>query len=325
MNKLVEMSTFVAVVDAGSLAGGARRLGTSKSVVSARLAALEARLKVALFNRDRQLQVNEAGLGFYEHCVAILDSVASAEDSMQSSYSGFSGNLRIATPMVLGLRYLSPILTEFAFAHPDLRLDIHASDDFVNPLDESFDLIIRAGRIPDSAVVAKPLVPNRHVICASPEYLYRKGVPAHPNDLIDHDGLFYSLSQNEHFWSLPAENGMQRFSIKSRLRSDSGFQLLDAAKAGLGLTIMPTFLASDALVAGELQTVLPKYAPQGSVISVIFKPSKRGSKQINALVKLLAVRLGDPPVWDAVLADVRIGQESNQELKNQHCVAMRCS
>lgn len=301
MNKLVEMSTFVAVVDAGSLAAAARRLGASKSVLSSRLTSLEGRLKVVLFNRDRQLQVNQAGLRFYEHCVSILDDIASAEDGMQSSYAGFSGNLRIATPMVLGLRYLSPILTEFAIAHPDLRLDIQASDDFVNPLDESFDLIIRAGRIPDGAVVAKPLVPNHHVICASPAYLERNGVPQHPDALANHDGLFYSLSQNEHFWTLPVGDGTQRFAIKSRLRSDSGFQLLDAAKAGLGLTIMPTFLASDAIVAGELMVVLPEYAPQGSVISVIFKPAKRGSQKINALVDLLAKRLGNPPIWDAVL------------------------
>jgi DNA-binding transcriptional LysR family regulator len=175
LNKLVEMSTFVSVVDTGNLAAAARALGTSKSVVSARIGTLEARLKVALFSRERQLHVNDAGLRFYEHCVSILDNVASAEDGMQSSCAGFSGNLRIATPMALGLRYLSPILTEFAVAHPDLRLDIRASDDFVTPLDESFDLIIRAGRIPDRAVVAKPLVANRLVICASPQYLPNTG------------------------------------------------------------------------------------------------------------------------------------------------------
>lgn len=301
MNKLVEMSTFVAVVDAGTLAGAARALGTSKSVVSARLTALESRLKVALFSRDRQLHVNGAGLLFYEHCVSILDDVASAEDSMQSSYAGFSGNLRISTPLVLGHRYLSPILTEFAVAHPDLRLDIRASDDFVNPLDESFDLIIRAGRIPDGAVVAKPLVPNRHVICASPEYLARHGEPMHPTELSNHEGLFYSFGQNDRFWNLPVGDERQRFSIRSRLRSDSGFQLLDAAKAGLGITIMPTFLVADAIVADELVIVLADYAPQGSMISVIFKPSKRGSQKINALVELLKVRLGNPTIWDQAI------------------------
>jgi DNA-binding transcriptional LysR family regulator len=301
LNKLVEMSTFVAVVDAGSLAGGARALGTSKSVVSARLAALEARLKVALFNRDRQLNVNDAGLRFYEHCVSILDDVASAEDVMQSSYASFSGNLRISTPMVLGHRYLSPILTEFALAHPDLRLDIRASDDFVNPLDEAYDLIIRAGRIPNGAVVAKPLVPNRHVICASPVYLARCGKPHHPIELSNHDGLFYSFGQNDRSWSLPVGDQLQRFSIRSRLRSDSGFQLLDAVKAGLGIAIMPTFLVADAIVAGELVIVLADHTPKGSMISVIFKPSKRGSQKINALVELLKVRLGDPAIWDLAI------------------------
>lgn len=301
LNKLVEMSTFVAVVDAGSLAAAARALGTSKSVVSTRLTALESRLKVALFRRDRELHVNDAGLRFYDHCVSILDDVANAEDGMQSTYAGFSGNLRIATPMVLGHRYLSPILTEFALAHPDLRLDIRASDDFVNPLDESFDLIIRAGRIPDGAVVAKPLIPNRHVLCASPDYLARHGVPQHPAELRDHDGLFYSLSQNDRYWSLPVGDELQRFSIRSRLRSDSGFQLLDAAKAGLGITIMPTFLVADAIVAGELVVVLADYAPKGSTFSVIFKPSKRGSQRINALVDLLKARLGDPTIWDLAI------------------------
>jgi DNA-binding transcriptional LysR family regulator len=203
--------------------------------------------------------------------------------------------------MVLGHRYLSPILTEFALAHPDLRLDIRASDDFVNPLDESFDLIIRAGRIPDGAVVAKPLIPNRHVLCASPDYLTRHGVPQHPVELREHDGLFYSLSQNDRYWSLPIGDELQRFAIRSRLRSDSGFQLLDAAKAGLGITIMPTFLVADAIVAGELVVVLAEYAPKGSTFSVIFKPSKRGSQRINALVDLLKARLGNPTIWDLAI------------------------
>lgn len=235
--------------------------------------------------------------------MGILDDVASAEDLLQSTYSDFSGNLRIATPMVLGLRYLSPILTEFAAAPPDLRLDIRASDDFVNPLDERFDLIIRAGRIPDGTVVAKPLVPNRHVICASPAYLATHGVPHHPSELNTHNGLFYSLGQHQRFWSLPVDGELHRFTILSRLSSDSGFQLLDAARAGLGLAILPTFLVADAIVARELVTVLPAHAPTDSMISVIFKPSKRGSNKINALVELLKVRLGNPALWNMAIDD----------------------
>jgi DNA-binding transcriptional LysR family regulator len=102
-------------------------------------------------------------------------------------------------------------------------------------------------------------------------------------------------------WSLPEGDQLQRFSIRSRLRSDSGFPLLDAAKAGLGIAIMPTFLVADAIVAGELVIVLADHAPKGSMISVIFKPSKRGSQKINALVELLKFRLGDPAIWDLAI------------------------
>lgn len=302
MNKIQEMSTFVAVVDAGSLTEAARRLGTSKSVVSDRINLLESRLKVALIERGNRLKVTEAGHRFYDSSVRILDEVLLAEDTVRSTHDGFSGPLRIATPLVFGQRYLATILTEFAAAHPDLRLDVEGSDDYVNMLDENYDLAIRMGVVRDSALVARTITDNRHVICAAPAYLEKHGTPAHPRDLVTHEGLMYSFRQPGSHWTLPVDGELQRFGIRRRMRTDSGYQLEDALLAGLGIAIMPTFQVADALIDGRLVSILEPFAPTGSTISAVYKASRRGSPKIHALAQLIGQRLGAPAVWDVRIA-----------------------
>jgi DNA-binding transcriptional LysR family regulator len=303
MNKFAEMHLFVNVVDAGSMAEAARRLGKTKSVVTLRLQQLEQRLGASLLERGRQLRLTGPGQIFYAHSVRILAEVSEAEDAVMVGKASMRGHLRIAAPMAFGIRYGAPMLAAFAARHPDLRLDIESDDRYVNLHDESYDFAIRLGTLADSDLIAKPIAVNRHLICASPAYLREHGVPLQPADLHNHNGLLYVNREAQGMWQLPVDGELRSFRIRSRMRTDSGHQLLEATRAGVGLAILPTFLAADAIVAGELVIVLRDFAPSGGFISAVYRKSHRASPKIHALVDSLTEQIGQPPVWDQLIAD----------------------
>jgi DNA-binding transcriptional LysR family regulator len=311
MDKFSEMQMFVSVVDASSVTVAARRLGTTKSSVSERLTQLERRLGTILAERGRPVRPTLAGSIFYEHSVQILAEVNAAENAVAAARSSLSGSLRVAVPMAFGIRYLPPMLAQFAMRYPDLCLDTESDDRYVNMHDENFDMAIRLGNLRDSTLVAQPIARNRHLICASPAYLSTRGVPQSCDDLQEHEGLLYSNREPQGTWQLPVDGTIQSFRIRARLRTDSGHLLLAAARAGLGLAILPTFLAAEAIAANELQIVLPQHSPSGGSISAVYRKTHRSSPKIRALLAFLTEQIGAPPVWDrsigtqlAALADV---------------------
>ncbi|NHZ96320.1 LysR family transcriptional regulator [Massilia sp. CCM 8734] len=298
MNKFVEMQLFVTVVDAGSMTEAARRLGTPKSVVSERLQQLERRLGIALLVRGRKMGITDPGQIFYAHCVRILAQVCEAEDAVLDAQASMRGQLRVAAPMAASVRYLGPMLAAFAARYPDLRMELDLSDRYVNMHDENYDVAIRMGNLQDSTLVARPITINRHLVCASPAYLAARGMPLHPDQLGEHDGLLYGNREPQGTWQLQVNGKVESFRIRNRLCTDSGHQLLEAAKAGLGLAILPTFLAADAIAANELRIVMPAFSPSGGVVSAIYRQSHRASPKIRTLVNFLAEQIGDPPVWE---------------------------
>lgn len=301
MNKLSEMHSFVAVVDAGSISEAARRMGTAKSVVSQRIQNLEKRLGGSLLERGRHTRLTESGGIFYRHCIGILADVEAAESAVLISQATVRGSLRVAAPMAFGTRYLSPILSSFAKHYPELELDVEFDDRRVNLQEEGFDVAVRIGELPDSSLVAKAITPNRHVICASPDYLSVHGTPLTPQELTNHFAMLYVNREPNGMWSLPVNNALSSFRVRCRMRTNCGHQLMEAAKAGLGLAILPTFLAAQPIVDGELIEVLEPYAPRGGNISVVYRQSQKNSSKLLALSSFLGEKIGNPPIWDQIL------------------------
>ena len=299
MNQFIEMSTFIAVVEAQGISSAAQRLATSKSVVSARIQQLEKRLGVILLERGRQLQVTQAGQVFYERAVKIMADVVDAEESVSSLQASLHGTLRLAVSMVFSVTHLDRILTRFMLQHPQLILDVETTDRYINLHEEQFDAAIRIGPLTDSSLIARVIAPNIRVICASPDYLNRYGTPLTPYDLMQHQGMFYSnREKSSGIWHLPVDGDTRSFRIGTRLRTDNGFQLLQSAQAGLGLAILPTFLAHEALASGQLQIVLAQHAPANSHIALVYRQSKRASPKIHALYRFLMREINNPPYWD---------------------------
>ncbi|OLF54278.1 LysR family transcriptional regulator [Pseudomonas chlororaphis] len=315
MNKLSEMHFFVAVVDTGSISEAARLLGTTKSMVSQRIQQLEKRLGSLLFERGRQLRLTEPGQVFYHYCVRILADVEDAEDAVQAFTSSLRGSLRLSAPMAFSIRYLTPILAAFAVRYPDLRLDIEFDDRYVNLQEENFDAAIRLGALPDSSLIAKTIAVNRHVICASPAYLATHGTPQTVQNLAGHHALLYVHREPNGMWRLPVGEGLESFRVERRLRTNNAYQLLEGAKAGMGLAILPTFLAADAILAGELKVVLEPHAPPGGNISAVYRQSHRASPKLQALIGFLSEQIGSPPVWEQKLAAHAQSIERSQKVK----------
>ena len=190
-----ELDAFVQVVEAGSFTAAARRMGTAKSVLSERLAGLEARLGVTLLRRTtRSMVLTEAGTGFYEDARDILARLeaAGAQAADVGGGIGLQGALRLAAPLSFGASHLGGLLMPFLQAHPGLSCQIELDDRTVDLVEGRFDLALRIGRLPDSRLVARRLGETRRVVCASPAYLERRGTPRTPDDVRHHDTVGYS-------------------------------------------------------------------------------------------------------------------------------------
>ncbi|HBO2629068.1 TPA: substrate binding domain-containing protein, partial [Pseudomonas aeruginosa] len=226
-----------------------------------------------------------------------------AEASVLDADDDLRGQLRLSAPLAFTPRYLAPLLARFAERHPQLRVDVQADDRFVNLQEPRFDMALRMGRLDDSCLVARPITANRHLLCASPDYLARHGVPQHPEELQAHDGLVYYNREPGGMLCLPVDGEPASFRIRVRMRTDSGHQLLEGARAGLGLAILPSFLAADALLAGELLPVLPGYSPDGGQVSVVYRKTQRTPRKILVLGQFLEEEIGDPAPWDRALIE----------------------
>lgn len=303
MNKLTEMSTFIAVVESMSIVGAASRLGTTKSVVSQRMKTLEKRLGVSLLERGPRLSLTDSGVLFYQHCVRILDDVLLAEESVAPVRSELSGRLRIATSHTFMCTHLADILAEFASGHSGLSLDVATEDRQVNMHLPDFDVAIRLGPISDSGLIVRELARNRTFLCASPAYLSRFGTPQHPQELEHHDGLLYTHRAPGGSWMLEHQGRIQAWRVRYRLRSDNAFCLLSAAKAGMGIMVMPLFLGAEAFIKGELKIILPDWRPDGGNIVALYRQTRRASPVIQALVNHVAERLGTEPEWERRLRE----------------------
>jgi DNA-binding transcriptional LysR family regulator len=305
MSLFEEMSVFLQVVDAGSFSNAARRLGVAKSLVSRRVSALETRLDANLFSRTtRQLSLTEIGQSYCARARRILEDVADAHDATRTLRSDLVGRLRVAAPMSFAHQHLSPVIAAFLKEHPRLDVDMDLNDRQVDLVDEGFDLAVRIGDLPDSSLIARQLAPCRRVLCASPAYLESHGSPAVPGDLAarDHRFLMYGNRPLAEQWRFRVEGDWRVAHPRTqRLAANNGETLRDAAIEGLGLAILPTFIASVPIAAGQLQIVLASYDLPETSVYAMWAPGRQLSMKARALVDALGRRFEPTPYWDETI------------------------
>lgn len=302
MDRLDSMEAFVAVAEHHSFSEAARRLNLSKSVISRQVSALEAQLGARLFHRTtRSLSLTEVGQAYYDRCSHILADIEEANLSVSSLQQAPRGRLRVNAPMSFSVLHLAPLLPVFLERYPQIDLDIAMNDRVINLIDEGFDLAVRIGKLVDSSLIARHLAPARIVLCASPDYIRRHGSPATPDDLAGHACLSYSNMTSPDEWVFLRPDGQRKMvQVKSRLRANNGDTLREAALAGAGLVILPSFIVGRDLQAGGLVSLLASYLPQETGIYAVYPHNRHLSPKVRAFVDFLAERFGPRPYWDLV-------------------------
>ncbi|WP_340119076.1 LysR family transcriptional regulator [Pelagibius sp. 7325] len=304
MNEFDSLKLFVTVIESGGFNRAAKRLGISKSIVSRRIAQIEADLGARLLSRTtRGISPTDAGMEFKERAERILADYEEAREAVAQRGGEVVGLLRLSVPLSFGVRHVAPILAALAARHPRLELDVSYSDRIVDIMGERFDAAIRIGRLEDSALIARQLAQTRAVVVASPDYLARHGTPAVPADLSGHDCLIYTGSRQSD-WLF--QSGKRTVSVrpKGRLRSDSGEAILQWATAGLGVAMVPTFLLSGEFEQGRLVPLLLDHPAPELGIFVVRPPGAYVPGKVRVLVDTLAEHFSGPPRWDPCMMKV---------------------
>lgn len=300
-DRFEDLRTFVAVVQSRSFAAAARRLGVVKSAVSRRVQELEERLGAHLINRStRNLNLTDAGRLFFEKATALLAGLEEAEGLASHGATEPVGSLRILAPSSFGRLHLVPMVCRFMEQHHRLSVELSLSDDFVDLVSEGFDMAVRIGELQDSNLSARSLGAIRRVACASPAYVARFGAPKQPSDLTKHRGISYTNVDDKKFWRFvdPRTGKEQSVSVHARLHVNTGDALCEAALAGAGITVLPTFFVHKAVVAGDLVPVMLPYEKVPTEMHVVYPSRKLVPAKVKAFVDHLAAKCAPHPYWD---------------------------
>jgi len=294
------MEAFAAIVDTGSFTAAAERLDVTRAAVSQAVKALEDRLGVQLLNRTtRSVALTEEGRLFHDRVKAILAELRQAEAAASRLAVEPQGLLRINAPMSFGTMHLSGALADLLVAHPRLEVQLTLTDRYVDLIEENVDVALRIGMLEDSSLVARKIAETRRVACASPAYLGHRGRPHHPADLKHHSCLSYGHSTSEARWQFRGPDGSHRVPVSGPLSANNGEVLCDAAIAGLGIALLPTFIAGAALQMGELVTVLDAYVPAGGGLHAIYPKSRHLTAKVRVFIDFMVARFGGPQ-WDLI-------------------------
>jgi DNA-binding transcriptional LysR family regulator len=296
---LYEMSVFSRVVAAGSLSAAARDLGISTAGVSRKLAALEARLGVRLLNRTtRRISLTDEGASYHEACNRILAEIEEADAAASARLVEPEGALKVALPASFGHLHIAPLVPHFAARFPKVRLALSLSDRTVNVIEEGFDLAIRIGELEDSSLAARKLAPNRRVVCASPAYLAKHGVPHRPEDLQDHNCIITQDFQMT--WEYRDPVGKRNsVRVSGKYSCDNWEVLREWALAGLGVALKSTWDVRRQLEEGSLVALLPGYDFATEVAIYAVYPHRRYlPAKTRVFIDFLADSFGPEPYWD---------------------------
>jgi DNA-binding transcriptional LysR family regulator len=286
-----ELQTFVEVADAGGISSAAVRLGVSKSIVSRRLARLEAELGVQLLARTtRGAALTEAGKTFREHAARVCAEIDTARETMLPA-GALRGRLRVAAPLSFGPTHFAPMLAEMARRHPLLQIQTSYSDRFVDLIAEGFDCGIRVGYLPDSNLIARGIGPIHTKLVASPGYIKTQGAPASPQELPAHEALM----QGTEAWQFMDGDKVVTVRPHGRFKADNGTALVAAAVAGLGVAYLPDCLTYEHIRSGALVPIMNQYPPPPAGAYVVRPPGLHPARKIQALTELLIESFGQSP------------------------------
>jgi DNA-binding transcriptional LysR family regulator len=297
-DEILSMVCFARVVEAGSFTAAAEKLDLSKSVVSARVAQLEDRVGARLLNRTtRKLSLTAEGMAFYERCARLVNAADDASAEAEGPSEVPRGVLRVIAPAAFAQEHLAPPLATYLERHPQVRLELTLTDKLVDLADDGIDVAIRISPNVDRGVLsARKLASDRTVLCASPAYLARKGIPVAAEQLVQHDCLVYSLLRISDEWRFRAAGSRDTFTvpIEGRFQAASLGVLHQAALAGMGICALPTSMVAEDLAMGRLRTVVETFAGLELGIFAVYPQTRHPPGKVRALVDVLVAYFKRP-------------------------------
>lgn len=301
--KLDGIAVFVAVAEAGSISEAARRLRIAKSVASDRLVELERSLGATLVHRStRKLSLTEDGVAFLERASAALRELDAAAADLAERRGTLAGPLRLSAPVSFTRLHLGPALYPFLRAHPSIELTLDLDDRRIDAQAEGFDGVIRHGPMRDSPLTAWRLARSRRVLVASTDYLERHGTPRDLAELDGHRGIFYT-HRGLADWQFLAGAGRVQVRAKVGLQVNNGIVMRDAAAAGLGIAMLPLFIAGPDIRAGTLRVIEVDAEPEAEFIYVAHPEGRNPTAKLRALAECLRAAFGNPPYWESGVVD----------------------
>jgi DNA-binding transcriptional LysR family regulator len=292
MDRFEAMSAFVAVVESGGFSAAARHLGMPLATVSRKVSDLEDQLGIQLLTRTtRKVSLTEVGQHHFETCRRLLDELNEAERLASGEYRAPRGELVVAAPAGLGSAYLTPIVTDFLAAYPDVDVDLRLADRVVNLPDEGIDIALRVGDLPDSSLIAIRVGTLSQVVCGSPAYLADHGTPVAPDDLRHHACVTFTGLDARQEWAFRHGGDVMRVPVRSRLSVSAADAAVDAAGAGLGLTRLLCYQASPSLAARRLTLVLRAFEPEPVPVSLVYPSGRRMPQKLKAFIDFVVPRL----------------------------------
>jgi len=301
VDRLGAIQVFAQVVETGSFAKAADRLGLSTSAASRYVAELESHLQTRLLNRTtRRVSLTESGRAFYERAVQLLADLAEAEEEASSAAVVPRGTIRLTTSVNFGVRHVAPAIADFLAEHREVRFDVSLSDRVVDLVEEGFDLAIRVGPPGPENLVARKLGETRLVPCASPDYLAKHGAPKAPEDLARHDCFTYEYVSPRHVWRFRDRSGAERsVRVSGSLHSNNGDLLSEVAARGAGIVFEPAFIVGPDVRAGRLVPLLQDFEPLPLPIYAVYPSRKHLSAKVRRFVEFLIERFASAQDWSA--------------------------
>lgn len=290
MSRLQDLEVFVQVVNSGNFAKAAVALEINPSAISRRISQLEDQLGVRLFNRTtRSLSLTEVGKRYFDRCLRILADLEEADREAKYYSEAPQGILHISCSTMFAHRHLLTRIPEFLTHYPRLSIQLALTDDLVDIVGEGIDVAIRIGELADSSLITRRLVSDRRIICATPAYLDRYGMPTTPDDLANHNCLAlnaYKTTLNQ--WRFRDPVGVREISVGGNFTVNSGVALYEALIRGLGIARVSTFLVNQALQSEQLIRILTKYEDENDVgIYAIFPSNRYLLPKVQCFVEFL--------------------------------------
>ena len=292
MDRFESMSVIVSVAEAGSLSAASRKLGVPVPTISRKLADLEARLNVQLFQRSsRRMSLTQAGQSYVEACKRIIEQVDDAEREASGEYRTPTGDLTVTSPWGIGHLHLLPLSCEFLSVYPDINVRLLLSDRVLSAVENNIDVGIRIGPLPDSSMVATRIGSIRVVACASPKYLAARGTPQSLQAICEHDCITIDDTGAPRSWKFSADGVEVIAPICSRLTVNTSEAAVEAAVLGAGIARVMSYKMEAERRAGSLVVILEQFEKEPLPVHILYTERKPMPLKLRVFLNWLAPRL----------------------------------